>query len=404
MTVCLGCRIGAGCFSDGERNPDNPCQYCDVAGAPEGWTADDGAPCDDGLYCTGVDTCDEEVCVHSGDPCGVSDTCWEDGGGQCCSPVVDPVCNASDQVVEVDSCGHELSVLANCTECVDARCVCNPVAQTGCGGGEKCAWDGAGTTCVPDGSVLLGGACTAPSAGVDDCVAGAHCADSLCREICTRAPDSCGAVELCTPQAGLFTGDANVGLCEPMCDPVFQNCPATEACYLQAVTGVSSCAGIPEESVSIGQGDTCYGPEPGVCYLNGCDEGYGANLPGDGGVSVCAFFCTPVDSWKGNADNAAGDPYSVHCNSTFGGIRPDGPGAGHECRFFQSFYSNVEDVLASVGMCVDVATWGSCADFDWVARQADMATGADQAPDYCDVHPDRCMDDCLSRATMDAAR
>ncbi len=58
---------------------------------------------------------------------------------------------------------------------------------------------------------------------------------------------------------------AVVGLSDPTtwtCDPVEQDCvTATEACYLQAITGESSCAGIPAGAEGVHRTDPCYGPE-----------------------------------------------------------------------------------------------------------------------------------------------
>src|SRR5262245_5467554 len=56
---------------------------------------------------------------------------------------------------------------------------CNPALQVGCTPGEKCAAVSAGsgtptTSCVPNGTVLAGQACTVGSNGADDCVAGYH--------------------------------------------------------------------------------------------------------------------------------------------------------------------------------------------------------------------------------------
>ena len=53
--------------------------------APE-CTADND--CDDGLFCTGVETCSNDSCQSSGDPCGSNETCNEstdscDAGGSC---------------------------------------------------------------------------------------------------------------------------------------------------------------------------------------------------------------------------------------------------------------------------------------------------------------------------------
>lgn len=184
------------------------------------------------------------------------------------------------------------------------------------------------------------------------------------------------------------------------CNPVTQDCPAMDnACYLLPVTGETLCATIPSGAIGLVQDDHCYGPDLDSCYLNGCDKGYGANQPDN----TCAFFCSPIDNWLDNVQGLAGDPAGITCGATFAGVRPDGPGAGYECRYIQSFYSNTELVAETIGMCLSSAAYGTCAVFDWVQLQADIASGAANAPDYCTNYPNRCMTECISLATFDAA-
>lgn len=398
--ACAGCEVDGACWAQLQANPDNACQHCDTRVATDAWTTlGDGASCDDGSYCNGLDTCASGVCTHDGDPCLLG-TCWEDGGGQCCSALADPTCNKAEQVVTADSCGHQLSVVRDCDLCDDGHCVCDPVAQTGCDAlTERCTVVDEVVTCVADGTVALGEACTFPVSGADDCQAGAICDGGVCVEICTDDPDSCAEGFACVPDALRF-GDAHVGSCVQQCDPVAQDCVDDEqACYLQAVTGLTSCTGVPVSSEGRVQDDACYGPDAGVCYLNGCDVGYGGNLPDND----CAFFCNPVDSWLDNAAGVAGDPSGITCASTFGGDRPDGPGGAYQCRYLQTFYSNTDLVEAHIGMCVDPAEHGDCASYDWVQFQADLLSGAAEDPDYCLDHPDRCVAGCVSSATWDAA-
>jgi len=294
-------------------------------------------------------------------------------------------------------------------------CGCNPVAQAGCGGGEKCTWivDWAGppplghTGCAVNGTVAGGGACTSPETGADDCVAGYYCLNAVCTEICASAPNSCSADWICNPYPNFMEDVDNVGLCNPSCDPVQQDCvnPA-EACYLQVVNGESFCAGVPAGAEGLTQGDACYGPEMNECYLNGCDEGYGANLPPEPGAStmVCAFFCNPIDNWMGNVQGLSGDPTGITC--AFDGAwegRPSGPGPAYECRYIQTFYGSTDLVPAHIGMCLGPSNWeGSCQDFDYDQLVSDIADGTAENETYCEDHPDRCMFDCISLATLEA--
>lgn len=393
---CDGCLIAGTCYTDGAGNPDNACQICDAAASANAWSSDDSASCDDGLFCTGTETCSGGACVHSGDPCVSVGTCWEDSGGQCCAGA-DPTCNGDGDVVEVDSCAHEI-VVRTCTTpefaCQDGRCRCEPVTNVGCLAAEKCTWLDDVTQCAADGDKLAGEACTAPATGADDCAAGTVCVSGHCAEICTTVSDSCTPTDSCRTHAGLFDDLSYTGVCEH-CDPAAQDCPsAGDACYLDLYAARTICIAVPAGSVGRVQGDKCYDPAH-TCYVNGCDQGYGPMIPD----AFCAFFCDPVDNWQGNVQGLAGDPAGVTCDAQFGGSRPDGPGAGYECRYLQSYYSNADHIPASIGLCVDATVEGSCADFDWPQLQSDIADGTSSQTGYCTDHPERCMVSCISLAT-----
>ncbi len=105
----------------------------------------------------------------------------------------------------------------------DTSCGCNPMAQTGCGVGEKCtsirldAANGRSTMgCVPEGSVAIGDACiVGPLGGSvwgDDCQAGGVCVAGKCEAICVSSPDSCEAPATCVRYVDLLRD--NYGACE----------------------------------------------------------------------------------------------------------------------------------------------------------------------------------------------
>ncbi len=246
---------------------------------------------------------------------------------------------------------------------------CNPVANTGCGPGEKCSKLNqtdtlSRTTCVPDGDVPRDGMCEwgepGPSTGYDNCEATNYCRNGICREICDSAPDSCSSGN-CVQIFNTFDEAEGVGVCAAACDPVAQDCTADgEACYLNTTLGTSSCSRVPEEAVGLNQDDDCYGPDGSDgCFLNGCDEGFAPMLnkggPDGPGGSVCAAFCRPGVT-------------NINDGSLEDGIAPYTCGArltpSHECRFIQSFYSNTDLVAADIGMCVPPALWGSCLNYD----------------------------------------
>jgi len=155
-----------------------------------------------------------------------------------------------------------------------------------------------------------------------------------------------------------------VGVCAGPCAPVTQDCTAeTEACYLNTNTGKSSCSHVPDEAVGLAQDDDCYGPDPDSWFLNGCGEGFSPILnkggPDGPGGSVCAAFCSPVAQNINNFDAAIANGAAPNNCAARGALSP-----AYECRFIQSFYSNTPNVPASIGFCVPIDLWGSCANYD----------------------------------------
>jgi hypothetical protein len=370
VTACSGCQIDSVCYTSGQANPQNACQICNTAVSTTAWQPNDGAACDDGLFCNGTDTCSGDTCQHSGDPCDLPFVCWEDGGGQCCSPDASTACNATGDVASYDSCGHELSVVDECADvngdCTSATCgcltgwsgdncdECDLLNDTVCQPTEKCTFIVESTNpfdgrpgCAPDGTVDPGGVCTVNgTTGIDDCKDGSLCSGGVCQEICTVIPNNCPQNGTCVHDSA-YSDDANFGLCESGCDIFAQNCTNSETCYLLLSTGyATTCqAAVPEPDQA---NDGCVETEKtvpqtqGECcsYINTCDTGYGCllvNRYGDG--LVCARYCDPTGT-VGVDD----------CSSVLG--------ATHFCLSINDFYSDVDDLDDFYGFCVDAADWG----------------------------------------------
>jgi hypothetical protein len=129
----------------------------------------------------------------------------------------------------------------------DLLITCDPVAQTGCGPGEKCTLGATGTTCLSNGNKATGQQCG--TGGADDCVAGDLCSvDSMtattdmCREFCNTDTDchqpAAPAGATAEPKNGphciiTFTG-TTAKACTVPCNPVTRagasGCPGTLAC------------------------------------------------------------------------------------------------------------------------------------------------------------------------------
>lgn len=250
---------------------------------------------------------------------------------------------------------------------IDGGVVCNPVANTGCPAGQKCTSIVEATepdlltrtACAPDGTVDIGGTCARDEAsGVDDCLGGGWCIGGTCQEICSQAPDNCPTDKTCVGFVGLFEDQENTGVCQPACNPSTRtaDCVDGESCYVILSSGKGSCA--PPAAGLLTTGAECDGA-PGTqgceCqFLNGCEIGYGCMLNNDAmnptGL-VCAFFCDPI----------AGGPGPGCADSIAGGSDVDGPGPSFSCRQIQTFYNNAENMPDNVGMCINPATFVTCA-------------------------------------------
>lgn len=371
VTACSGCQIDSACYTNGQANPQNACQVCNTAVSTTAWQPNDGADCDDGLFCNGTDTCSADTCQHSGDPCDLPFVCWEDMAGQCCSPDASTACNAAGDVASYDSCGHELSIVEDCPDqnsrCENLMCLCQSgwygdncdecdlTNDTVCQAGEKCTFLVESTNpltghagCAPDGTVDPGDACTfSGSPGVDNCKSGSLCAGDICKLICTTPPDTCPGSETCAQDSNIFEHVIG-GLCESGCDLFAQDCTNNESCYilLGSESYPTVCfAPVPEPDQ---QHDGCEEVEKtvpqtqGECcsYINTCDTGYGCIQPNpyaDG--LVCARFCDPTGT-LGTDD----------CSSVLG--------AEYYCISIRDFYTDTSDLDPAFGFCLDENDWG----------------------------------------------
>jgi hypothetical protein len=275
---------------------------------------------------------------------------------------------------------------------------CDPVTQTGCNPGQKCAWTRTGASqagafgiieCVPDGTAAVGGACAYGTSGVttgyDDCEHGLACvaptdvdqAQGTCAAICdvTGATDACGTNFACEKHVGYFEniGDpvTNDGLCDPTCDPrTNQRDDGVADCGGTIVDGVSTmgCYGLP----SSGSDPTAFTCKPVLAptktsdayaydatlgvHENSCAPGFmpllydsTADLVAhDETKLICVAVCTPA-------------PTSLESHATPGGVAPhDCASAGatgtHECRYWwylEPSFARAGRWTDAMGYCVD---------------------------------------------------
>jgi hypothetical protein len=233
--VCSGCIIAGLCYPEGSVNPGNPCQWCASASSKLAWSNHDGAVCDDGLFCTGADSCSAGQCtVHAGSGCD------------------DKVaCNG------VETCNETAKRCAAGTSTCTAGQVCD-ITTNACV--AACAGCTVAGVCYPDGVANPTNACqwcaTASSKTAWSNHDGAACDDGL---FCTGA-DSCSAGQ-CSVHAGSGCDDKigcnGVETCNETtkrCVAGTSTCTGTQVCDIASNSCVGGCTGC-----KIG----------GVCYPDG---------------------------------------------------------------------------------------------------------------------------------------
>ena len=222
---------------------------------------------------------------------------------------------------------------------VDAPMTCNPVAQTGCMGDEKCTWivdrdaDPATNSseighigCAPLGAMptAVGAACDDAmqnvNGGADTCDRGDLCISNICKPICDpqlvdgTATGACMMNYACSVYSGVFVsaGLAVAGVCEPTCDPLTQalnvGSPPTAACgspdpTMPSATCIASkqfrsfhCAPSgPDISPTIYANTDRQPPltDPqGNIYGNGCAPGFIPFYSQDADAGIMTFLCS----------------------------------------------------------------------------------------------------------------
>ncbi len=313
---------GTACTSDGNVCTNDVCNGAGACLHPN-----NTAPCDDGLFCNGADTCGGGTCTHAGNPCTggsecadtcneAADNCFDPAGTACTSD--GNVCT-NDQCNGSGACTHPNNT-APCDDglfCTGAD-ICSGGACTHagspCAGGPECAdtcneaadncFDAAGTACTSDGNVCTNdqcngtGACTHPNNtascddglfcnGADTCSGGtcaAHAGNPCaggpeCADTCNEAADNCfdPAGTACTSDGNVCTNDQcnGTGACThpnntaPCNDGLF--CNGSDTCSGGTCTHTGNpCTGGPECADTCNEAaDNCFDPAGTGCTSDG---------------------------------------------------------------------------------------------------------------------------------------
>ena len=285
---------------------DNACtdDFCNGAGVCT--NTNNTAACDDGLFCTADDICDEGLCTDSG-----LNTCdgAEDGDGDCAETcdegsnecVNDPNGSACDDGLYCtadDICDEGLCTDSGNNTCDGAEDGDSDCVETCDEGSNECVNDPAGSACddglfCTNGETCTDGTC---GGGTDPCLAGVECADS-CNEgadnCLVAANDPCGdAGTECTLQdkcdgSGSCTDNGFEAASTACGDSSDTECNAADTCdgagacqdnYVAADTACTADAN-PCNFDSCDGAGACVAEEP-VCTLTGEKSGLGIKEKG----------------------------------------------------------------------------------------------------------------------------
>ncbi len=289
--TCSGglCSVHAGNPCPGPDGDGNCSETCNEAS--DACTAPDanGAPCNDGLFCNGADTCSAGACsTHAGNPCDgpdgdldCSEVCDEtadactgnDPDGSSCDDGL--FCNGTDNCISGFCNQHAGAICpgidgdADCKEsCSDTEggCTGNDPNGAPCNDGIFC--NGADRCSNGSCSVHLGNPCPGPDG------------DGSCSESCDEATDTCTAA------------DPNASACN---DGIF--CNGADTCVSGACNGHA--------------GNPCAGADGDANCSESCDETADNCLAADPNGSACSdgLFCNGADNCvSGFCNQHAGSP------------------------------------------------------------------------------------------------
>jgi hypothetical protein len=269
---------------------------------------------------------------------------------------------------------------------IEHDCFCSPLTQAGCPADDKCTW--AHTTsnpgyvsCVLDGTVPVGGACTytsrptcQPTGTVvaDDCVRGSVCVDGTCKAICDNAggDPACDDQHACVVYPGLFSTGASspaaAGVCEPACDPLADNdflgngvrgsaCAAGSGCYgdiSRATAPRTEFGCMPDGDAALVNRSTVAMPA-----TNSCAEGYLPIVHATTGSTtiVCVAMCAPGDTYLGNpgAQAPLGRPPHRCATTDARGVF----GTHEHCMYAWRLEELPSPFGDAVGVCIDHAQY-----------------------------------------------
>ena len=306
INMCTNTPDNASCnngdFCDGEETcttlgcQDGPAPVCDDSIACTVDTCDEGINmctntsdndlCTDGLFCTGVEICDGNVCLEGSDPCPGAETFCIEATDQCVGCLFDADC---DNDVFCD--GAEICSAGTCVDGTPPDCDDNVSCTV-----DSC--DEIGNQCqnvAQDGLCDNGLFCD----GIETCDASSDCEDGTppnCDDGVPCTVDNCDeGADMCTNTTndancdnGLFcdgeeTCDASSD-CLPGMPP---DCNDGVACTDDACNEAGGTCTNTTNNANCSNGQFCDGVE--ICTTGGCQAGSGSNC--NDGISCTVDSC-----------------------------------------------------------------------------------------------------------------
>ncbi len=252
------CLIDGVCRLANEQKADNQCLMCIPEVSPEAWSSNEGASCDDGLWCDGNEVCADGVCVHQQPPCvddGLDCTDVCDESARECNKLLAGWCLIGGDCYT----DGEVNVNNSCQACLaqqDAEHWSNDDGLA-CSDNNSCTGP---DTCIS--GVCRGEAISGCCSKDQDCDDGNDCTEDVCNTddgTCTNEiiAGHCSIGNIC-----VVSGDFNPN------NPC-EHCDAAHPTVWTALSDGDAC----DDGLFCTLGETCLS---GVCQggvANDCDDG-----------------------------------------------------------------------------------------------------------------------------------
>jgi concanavalin A-like lectin/glucanase superfamily protein len=377
---CSGCLVMGACIAANTVNSLNACLVCDPARNVADWSANDGATCDDGQFCTVGDVCQGGACASTPRVCEDGIAC---NGVSSCDEAV-AACSAPGNLCGAGAvCDTTLDMcVTTCLGClVDGNCVGNGAEQAGnpC---MVCDTSRSTTTYV----AAIGKACGAGTSACsqqDTCDATGAC---LANELPQGTPcgnstsGPCDGADSCDGSGNCLQRTAANGTA---CDDG-QFCTINDACQGGGCVGAARSCGV---------GLIC-DETADVCQCAGCQINGGCLASGSVSAANPCQVCDPTRStltfsasldplcpaqglvayfpFDGNADDASGG--GNDCSVTGATPAPDRLGRADRALHFDG--ANDRVVCEGQG---SVAVTGALSVAAWFSAEAPSLTGGNRA-------------------------